>query len=477
VHRRVTEWAHPVHRLVGWLYVCCLLGITGLQFSFYLKFTPSRSPLLLLLRTGSTDGLVLGHDLRMREASVVLWHANVSINCLSYEDPWLACACADGSVVMINTEVALGSQRGCGVPAQAAKKCGGRGRGGRGGAGGDASSYRQLSSGGGPAYSVDIAEQYLACGSESDVVKVWNFTHAAEAAERQAAAKAARSSARAARKQQHQQRMMAAAAGGGGAKAGSGLRGRQVEGGGDAAGVVRVRGTSPPHSHAVPIHGQGQGGQHSSINGGSSSSSRYSGFHHHHHNHHPTNTLQGSYGHSPGSSGTSPVMTHSFWPYASHQSPYSQNLPLYVGSYDPTYHHQYTAAAAGCWPQAPGMSSPGRGRAAGGGGGGMGYGAGPTSRHHHHQGSHRSAIAPLHLARSPGSTRQCARGSSSFAQTHSTACEAAAGPSTAGAGLAPQHGVADTRAEGGSAAAGSWSGQRRTQQQANRGKQRQDECS
>lgn len=54
-----------------------------------------------LLFTGGADGLLMAHDLRMKEASRVLWHHNASVNGLALEDPWLVsaasgvCVCVD----------------------------------------------------------------------------------------------------------------------------------------------------------------------------------------------------------------------------------------------------------------------------------------------------------------------------------------------------------------------------------------------
>ncbi|GFR44175.1 hypothetical protein Agub_g5350, partial [Astrephomene gubernaculifera] len=53
-----------------------------------------------LLFTGSGDGLLLAHDLRMKQGSRVLWHHRAAVTGLSFEDPWLASAGADGCVVL-----------------------------------------------------------------------------------------------------------------------------------------------------------------------------------------------------------------------------------------------------------------------------------------------------------------------------------------------------------------------------------------
>lgn len=45
-----------------------------------------------LLFSGGADGLLMAHDLRMKEASRVLWHHNAGVNGLALEDPWLVSA-------------------------------------------------------------------------------------------------------------------------------------------------------------------------------------------------------------------------------------------------------------------------------------------------------------------------------------------------------------------------------------------------
>lgn len=58
------------------------------------------------------------------------------------------------------------------------------------------SSRRNFSMLGGPAYCVDLADQWLAAGGQGDVIKTWDFTGALEAEARATAAKAARNSRR-----------------------------------------------------------------------------------------------------------------------------------------------------------------------------------------------------------------------------------------------------------------------------------------
>ncbi|KAG1664127.1 hypothetical protein FOA52_011950 [Chlamydomonas sp. UWO 241] len=94
-----------------------------------------------MLFTGAGEGLVLAHDLRMQKSSCVVWHHNAGVTSLAFEDPWLASSSADGTLRMAS---------------------------------------RQLQAPSGPAYCVDLFDQWVACGSEAEVVRVWDFTAAGE---------------------------------------------------------------------------------------------------------------------------------------------------------------------------------------------------------------------------------------------------------------------------------------------------------
>lgn len=48
-----------------------------------------------LMFSGGADGLVMAHDLRMKDPSAILWHHNAGVHGLAFEDPWLA-SCASG---------------------------------------------------------------------------------------------------------------------------------------------------------------------------------------------------------------------------------------------------------------------------------------------------------------------------------------------------------------------------------------------
>ncbi|GIL67332.1 hypothetical protein Vafri_20742 [Volvox africanus] len=141
-----------------------------------------------LLFTASGDGLLLAHDLRMKQGSRVLWHHNAAVTGLSFEDPWVASSSADGCIILQDSEQALA---GGGGPQRAF----------------NASCRALHCPPGQPALCLDLSDQWLAAGSENGVVRMWDFTGAAAAAERAAAARAARRAAkanRAAVRQEHQ---------------------------------------------------------------------------------------------------------------------------------------------------------------------------------------------------------------------------------------------------------------------------------
>ncbi|KAL6753086.1 WD40-repeat-containing domain protein [Haematococcus lacustris] len=162
-----------------------------------------------MLFTGSGDGLVLAHDLRMRDPTSTLWHFKAGVHSLALEDPWLACSTTDGGVVLLNTEVALGCSRGPEAAWTSGSGAGGRGAGGRHSLG---ASCRQLASAGSPAHSVDLVDQWLAAGSESTTVRVWDFSGTSDAAQMAAidraiwqSSKAERQASQMQRQQQQQQ--------------------------------------------------------------------------------------------------------------------------------------------------------------------------------------------------------------------------------------------------------------------------------
>ena len=125
--------------------------------------------------TAGSEGLVMSHDLRMKRSSVVLWHHNGSVNALSYDDPWLASASSDGTVLLVNTQESSSTtnQRGLGP------------------------NCRLLHSpSNSPAYCVDVCDGWIGVGSESDTVKTFDFSKAVVISDKAAAARAANSIAR-----------------------------------------------------------------------------------------------------------------------------------------------------------------------------------------------------------------------------------------------------------------------------------------
>eukprot|EP00197_Chlamydomonas_leiostraca_P015344 CAMPEP_0202861150 /NCGR_PEP_ID=MMETSP1391-20130828/2639_1 /ASSEMBLY_ACC=CAM_ASM_000867 /TAXON_ID=1034604 /ORGANISM="Chlamydomonas leiostraca, Strain SAG 11-49" /LENGTH=547 /DNA_ID=CAMNT_0049540483 /DNA_START=115 /DNA_END=1759 /DNA_ORIENTATION=+ len=157
-----------------------------------------------MLYTGAADGLVLAHDLRMRDPSCVLWHHNGAVHSLSYEDPWLASGAADGTVVLLNTEAQMQARQ----QAAAGPRAGGASGGASSSIGARAlsSTCRALHAAhSGALYCVDMADQVIAAGSESSIVALFDFRGASSAAERAAAAKDARKAAREAKKARWQQ--------------------------------------------------------------------------------------------------------------------------------------------------------------------------------------------------------------------------------------------------------------------------------
>eukprot|EP00878_Enallax_costatus_P004696 GHUV01004944.1.p1 GENE.GHUV01004944.1~~GHUV01004944.1.p1 ORF type:complete len:937 (+),score=344.31 GHUV01004944.1:194-3004(+) len=200
-----------------------------------------------LLLTGGADGLLMVHDLRMKDPSRVLWHHNAGVHGLALEDPWLVSAASDGTVVMHNLEQALPNNLQTGSAA------------GSSFSGTNSSMARRnlncQGHGGGPMYCVDIADSWLASGGESPTIRLWDFTKAAEAAARATAARAARNSSKRA-----MQRKAAEAAAGEGGKAG--------RRGGDSSSAAGGRAGSSKTGCTAAAAGGGGGG-----NGGSGAGS------------------------------------------------------------------------------------------------------------------------------------------------------------------------------------------------------------
>ncbi|KAK9845078.1 hypothetical protein WJX74_010356 [Apatococcus lobatus] len=165
---------------------------------------------------GTVDGSINCYDLRAPASAgaAQLWHHSSPVTGLAYEDPCLAACFQDGSVLMLQAEAlaaqqGLGaavltgrSQRAAGSKAGRAGKQPGCGRDAR-----DTGLRRQLGALGCPAYSIAIADQWLACSGESQVVRTWDFTDALVKQEQAQRAKQARAD----HKQQKRLRAQAAA--------------------------------------------------------------------------------------------------------------------------------------------------------------------------------------------------------------------------------------------------------------------------
>lgn len=142
--------------------------------------------------SGAQDGRILAHDLRLPDASATiatLWETSAGVGSLTLEDPWLAAALSDGTVALLNTEVAM-RQRHHGRPSSASLP-----------------PRRVFQLPGGAAYCADLADQWLIAGSESGMTCSWDFTRAEEKEQQVRAAKAARGKARQQKAERHSQRL------------------------------------------------------------------------------------------------------------------------------------------------------------------------------------------------------------------------------------------------------------------------------
>ena len=115
------------------------------------------------------------------------------VQSLSFEDPWLASAASDGSVLLIDVDA---QHRGGSATGTWRSTF----RGSSGGPSPASCCHRYLHTPAGPAYCVDLSDQRVVCGSESETVRVWDFTDSQAQAERALAAKASRGSRKQSRK-------------------------------------------------------------------------------------------------------------------------------------------------------------------------------------------------------------------------------------------------------------------------------------
>lgn len=110
-----------------------------------------------LLFVGNAEGDLLAYDLRSssQAAANTLWQHGALVQSIAFDDPWMAAAMDDGATLLLNADAAMrGGRSGPGPGGRAAPR------------GGCAAVRRQFpSAGAGPAYCVDIADQWLACGS------------------------------------------------------------------------------------------------------------------------------------------------------------------------------------------------------------------------------------------------------------------------------------------------------------------------
>lgn len=118
--------------------------------------------------SGAADGSVQMHDTRAKLASCDLWQYRAGVSGLAFEDPWLASSSHDGTIALIDLQKKLHSHH----RAESMNFSLHSGN----------PDHRQLATRTGPIYCVDMCNEWLACGSESSVVKSWDFRGAEEAA-------------------------------------------------------------------------------------------------------------------------------------------------------------------------------------------------------------------------------------------------------------------------------------------------------
>ncbi|KAL3152980.1 hypothetical protein ABBQ38_012009 [Trebouxia sp. C0009 RCD-2024] len=145
-----------------------------------------------LVFSGGRDGRVLAHDLRLPDRAppvASLWETSAGVNSLSLEDPWLAAALTDGTVALLNIEAAMRQRQQGRPPAQGPPP------------------KRLFQQPSGAACCADLADQWLAAGSDTGVTYSWDFSKAEEKEEEVRAAKAARGRARQQKAEKHSQRL------------------------------------------------------------------------------------------------------------------------------------------------------------------------------------------------------------------------------------------------------------------------------
>ena len=84
-----------------------------------------------------------------------LWQHGALVQSIAFDDPWMAAAMDDGATLLLNADAAMRGGRAGGLPSRAAL----------GALPGGSIAVKRQFPGSGPAYCVDIADQWLACGS------------------------------------------------------------------------------------------------------------------------------------------------------------------------------------------------------------------------------------------------------------------------------------------------------------------------
>ncbi|CAL8466377.1 g5913 [Coccomyxa elongata] len=143
-----------------------------------------------LLFIGNADGALQAFDLRQSKVDPVatLWQQGSPVQSIAFDDPWLAAALDDGSALLLNVDAAMRSGRSSTRAREAARPT-------------QAIKRQFVGSAACSAYCVDIADQWMACGSDAATVRTWDFSEANEVQERLDALRAARDAQRAQRRE------------------------------------------------------------------------------------------------------------------------------------------------------------------------------------------------------------------------------------------------------------------------------------
>lgn len=118
--------------------------------------------------SGAADGSVQMHDTRAKLASCDLWQFSAGVSGLAFEDPWLASSSHDGTMALVDLQKRL-HPHGRTASNTFSMHPGNP-------------DHKQFATRTGPIYCVDMCNEWLACGSESSVVRSWDFRGAEAAA-------------------------------------------------------------------------------------------------------------------------------------------------------------------------------------------------------------------------------------------------------------------------------------------------------